>query len=125
MSPRRIFVVLSLLGVCAVLVVSWLWCPALWALALVLPLVALGTFDMLQTKHAILRNFPFLGRITLIEIKLSQGAKPGHGGILPAKKVTLEIAQIRHVPVGQDVISPPTHGRGAARVLQRARHAPR
>ena len=47
--------------------------------------------------------------IKLIEIKLSQGAKPGHGGILPAKKVTLEIAKIRHVPLGQDVISPPTH----------------
>ena len=280
MSPRRIFVVLSVLSVFAVLLVSWLWCPALWALALVLPLVALGAIDMLQTKHAIRRNFPFLGRfrywfeavrpeiqqyfvesnssgrpfsrelrslvyrraknvtdtlpfgteldvysigyqwmnhslcaleppeiqprvriggpaclqpydaavlnvsamsygalsknaisalnrgaklgdfyhntgegglspyhlegggdicwqigtgyfgcrdehgafmpesfaekakspqIKLIEIKLSQGAKPGHGGILPAKKVTLEIAQIRHVPVGQAVISPPTH----------------
>ena len=48
-------------------------------------------------------------QIKLIEIKLSQGAKPGHGGILPAKKVTLEIAAIRHVPLGQDVISPPTH----------------
>jgi glutamate synthase domain-containing protein 2 len=48
-------------------------------------------------------------QIKLIEIKLSQGAKPGHGGILPAKKVTLEIAKIRHVPLGHDVISPPTH----------------
>ncbi len=45
----------------------------------------------------------------MIEIKLSQGAKPGHGGILPGKKVTEEIARIRHVPVGKDVISPPTH----------------
>jgi glutamate synthase domain-containing protein 2 len=280
MSPRRIFVVLSVLGSFGVLLASWLWCPALWALALLLPLVALGGYDMLQTKHAIRRNFPFLGRfrywfeavrpeiqqyfvesnssgrpfsrelrslvyrraknvtdtlpfgteldvyaigyqwmnhslcaleppeapprvriggpaclqpydaavlnvsamsygalsrnaisalnrgaklgdfyhntgegglspyhlegggdicwqigtgyfgcrddhgaflperyaekaknpqIKLIEIKLSQGAKPGHGGILPAKKVTLEIAKIRHVPMGQDVISPPTH----------------
>ena len=48
-------------------------------------------------------------QIKLIELKLSQGAKPGHGGILPAKKVTLEIAKIRHVPLGQDVVSPPTH----------------
>jgi len=48
-------------------------------------------------------------QIKLIEIKLSQGAKPGHGGILPAAKVTPEIAQIRHVPLGEDVISPPTH----------------
>ncbi len=47
--------------------------------------------------------------VKMIEIKLSQGAKPGHGGILPARKVTLEISQIRHVPMNQDVISPPTH----------------
>ena len=47
--------------------------------------------------------------VKMIEIKLSQGAKPGHGGILPAAKVTREIAEIRHVPQGQDVISPPAH----------------
>lgn len=47
--------------------------------------------------------------IKMIEIKLSQGAKPGHGGILPAKKVTPEIAAIRGVPMGQDVLSPPAH----------------
>ncbi len=47
--------------------------------------------------------------IKMIELKLSQGAKPGHGGILPAKKVTLEISQIRGVPMGQDVNSPPGH----------------
>ncbi len=47
--------------------------------------------------------------IKMIEIKLSQGAKPGHGGILPAVKLTEEIAKIRHVPMGQDVISPPAH----------------
>ncbi len=48
-------------------------------------------------------------QVRLIEIKLSQGATPGHGGILPARKVTLEIAQIRNVPMGKDVVSPPTH----------------
>jgi len=47
--------------------------------------------------------------VKMIEIKLSQGAKPGHGGILPAVKLTQEIADIRHVPIGRDVISPPTH----------------
>jgi glutamate synthase domain-containing protein 2 len=280
MSPRRIFVLFSGLGTSAVALLACLWLPALWALSLLLPMVALGAYDMLQKKHAIRRNFPFLGRfrywfeavrpeihqyfvesnssgrpfsrelrslvyrraknvtdtlpfgteydvyqigyqwmnhslcalearevpprvriggpaclqpyeaavlnvsamsygalsrnaisalnrgaklgdfyhntgegglsphhlegggdicwqigtgyfgcrddagdfdpqrfaekaktlqIKLIEIKLSQGAKPGHGGILPAKKVTLEIAKIRHVPMGQDVISPPTH----------------
>ena len=47
--------------------------------------------------------------VKMIEIKLSQGAKPGHGGILPAAKLTREISDIRHVPMGQDVISPPAH----------------
>ena len=47
--------------------------------------------------------------VKMIEIKLSQGAKPGHGGILPAEKVTEEIARIRGVPLGHDVISPPAH----------------
>ena len=48
-------------------------------------------------------------QIRMIEIKLSQGAKPGHGGVLPACKVTPEIAKIRHVPVGLTVLSPPRH----------------
>jgi glutamate synthase domain-containing protein 2 len=47
--------------------------------------------------------------VKMIEIKLSQGAKPGHGGILPAAKLTAEIAGIRRVPMGHDVISPPAH----------------
>jgi len=47
--------------------------------------------------------------VKMIEIKLSQGAKPGHGGILPAAKLTEEIAKIRHVPMGEDVVSPAAH----------------
>lgn len=47
--------------------------------------------------------------VKMIEIKLSQGAKPGHGGILPAAKITPEIAAIRGVEMGKDVISPPAH----------------
>jgi glutamate synthase domain-containing protein 2 len=47
--------------------------------------------------------------VRMIEIKLSQGAKPGHGGILPGAKVTAEIAATRGVPVGVDCISPPRH----------------
>lgn len=50
-----------------------------------------------------------LDNVKMIEIKLSQGAKPGHGGILPAVKLTEEIAKIRHVPMGKDVISPAAH----------------
>lgn len=48
-------------------------------------------------------------QVKMIELKLSQGAKPGHGGILPAAKVTKEISEIRSVPVGEDVLSPPNH----------------
>jgi len=47
--------------------------------------------------------------VKMIEIKLSQGAKPGHGGILPGAKATAEIAAIRHIEIGKDVISPPYH----------------
>ena len=47
--------------------------------------------------------------VKMIEIKLSQGAKPGHGGILPAAKITPEIVAIRKVVPGQDVVSPPAH----------------
>jgi glutamate synthase domain-containing protein 2 len=48
-------------------------------------------------------------QIKMIEIKLSQGAKPGHGGVLPGAKVTAEIAEIRNVPIGKDCISPAAH----------------
>jgi len=48
-------------------------------------------------------------QVKLIEIKMSQGAKPGHGGILPGPKVTAEIAAARGVPEGQDCISPSSH----------------
>jgi len=47
--------------------------------------------------------------VRMIEIKLSQGAKPGKGGILPGVKVTPEIAQIRGIPVGMDSVSPNRH----------------
>lgn len=49
------------------------------------------------------------GNIKMIEIKLSQGAKPGHGGILPASKNTKEIAKIRGIEPNVDVVSPPYH----------------
>ncbi len=50
-----------------------------------------------------------LDAIKMIEIKFSQGAKPGHGGILPKEKVTDEISAIRLVSKGQDILSPPKH----------------
>ncbi len=48
-------------------------------------------------------------QVKMIEIKLSQGAKPGHGGMLPGPKVTSEIAQARGIPIGVDCISPSAH----------------
>ena len=48
-------------------------------------------------------------QVKMIEIKLSQGAKPGHGGILPAEKITPEIAETRGVPMGVDCVSPSRH----------------
>ncbi len=63
-----------------------------------------GTFNPeLFQKNAALPT------VKMIEVKLSQGAKPGHGGILPAKKNTPEIAAIRHVKPGTAVLSPPRH----------------
>lgn len=50
-----------------------------------------------------------LDSVKMIEIKFSQGAKPGHGGILPKEKVTDEIAAIRLVSKGNDIVSPPKH----------------
>jgi len=64
-----------------------------------------GNFSMEKIVELTQKN-PF---VRAIEIKLSQGAKPGKGGILPAKKITKEISDIRHVPMGQDVISPASH----------------
>lgn len=48
-------------------------------------------------------------QIKMIEIKLSQGAKPGHGGMLPASKITPEISEARGIPMGIDCVSPPSH----------------
>ncbi len=48
-------------------------------------------------------------QVRAIEFKLSQGAKPGRGGVLPAAKITKEIAAIRGIPMGQDCISPAAH----------------
>jgi glutamate synthase domain-containing protein 2 len=48
-------------------------------------------------------------QVKMIELKLSQGAKPGHGGVLPQAKVSAEIAEARGVPMGQDCVSPAKH----------------
>ena len=66
-------------------------------------------------------------QVRMIEIKLSQGAKPGHGGVLPAAKVSPEIAATRGVPVGQDCVSPAAHAafdspRGLLAFVERLRN---
>jgi len=48
-------------------------------------------------------------QVKMVELKLSQGAKPGHGGVLPAPKVSQEISETRGVPMGEDCISPSRH----------------
>ena len=50
-----------------------------------------------------------LPQVKMVELKMSQGAKPGHGGVLPAAKVSEEISRTRGVPMGQDCISPSGH----------------
>lgn len=63
-----------------------------------------GSFDPEQFKDQAADD-----QVKMIEIKLSQGAKPGHGGVLPGGKVTEEIAEARGVPVGETVYSPASH----------------
>lgn len=63
-----------------------------------------GRFDLARFKDVVSRN-----PVKAIEIKLSQGAKPGKGGVLPAAKITPEIAAIRGIPMGQDCVSPAAH----------------
>jgi len=56
-----------------------------------------------------LRHIAKHAEVKMFELKISQGAKPGKGGILPAEKVTQEIADIRSIPKGEDSISPNRH----------------
>ncbi|MFJ7568102.1 FMN-binding glutamate synthase family protein [Herminiimonas sp. NPDC097707] len=63
-----------------------------------------GSFS--AEKFAVNANLP---QVKMIEVKLSQGAKPGHGGMLPGAKVSIEIATARGIPVGMDCISPSSH----------------
>lgn len=64
-----------------------------------------GNFSMEKLVELVSNN-PF---IRAIEVKLSQGAKPGKGGVLPGAKITKQIADIRGVEIGKDVLSPPNH----------------
>src|SRR5919112_1772117 len=63
-----------------------------------------GRFDLLRLKDVVAST-----PVRALEVKLSQGAKPGLGGLLPAAKVSPEIAQTRGVPVARDCVSPSRH----------------
>ncbi len=63
-----------------------------------------GKFDLTRFKDVVNAN-----PIRAIEVKLSQGAKPGLGGVLPAVKITHELAEIRGIPMGEDCLSPSSH----------------
>jgi len=63
-----------------------------------------GTFS--RDKFAEAARLP---QVKMVELKMSQGAKPGHGGVLPAAKVSAEISRTRGVPMGEDCISPSGH----------------
>ena len=64
-----------------------------------------GRFSMEKLIEKVQKN----PTLRAIELKLSQGAKPGKGGMLPAAKINQEIADIRHIPMGKDAISPAFH----------------
>ena len=61
MSPRSIFIVLSIISILIISAVSFFWQPILWALVIVLPLTFIGITDLTQTKSSIRRNFPVIG----------------------------------------------------------------
>ncbi|MEO1681553.1 MAG: FMN-binding glutamate synthase family protein [Pseudomonadota bacterium] len=63
-----------------------------------------GRFDSEKFREQALNP-----QVKMIELKISQGAKPGHGGVLPAAKITPEIAEARGVPMGVDCVSPAAH----------------
>jgi glutamate synthase domain-containing protein 2 len=63
-----------------------------------------GTFSLARALETIAS-----AKVRAIEIKLSQGAKPGLGGLLPAAKVTAEVSAIRGIPIGKDCVSPSAH----------------
>jgi len=64
-----------------------------------------GKFSM----EKLMEKINFNPTLRAIEVKLSQGAKPGKGGMLPASKINKEIAEIRNIPIGKDAISPAFH----------------
>ena len=70
---RRVFVIVSICVFLFVFVISWSWPPMLWSLIVVAPLVTVGIYDVMQTRHSITRNFPLAGRLRFFMEKLRPG----------------------------------------------------
>jgi glutamate synthase domain-containing protein 2 len=59
---RRKFITYSIVSLCIVAVAAYFWLPVLWVLAIIIPLILCGVYDMMQTRHTLWRNFPLVGR---------------------------------------------------------------
>lgn len=66
MKVKEKFVLISAFVIIIVLIISNFWPPVLWSSILIIPLIILGIIDMIQTKHAIKRNFPVIGRMKYV-----------------------------------------------------------
>jgi glutamate synthase domain-containing protein 2 len=75
MHIRPLFLIFSAVAVVFVALLAWFWQPAVWLFAVVLPLIGLGLQDYFQTKHAIRRNFPLLGRARYLAETLRPGVQ--------------------------------------------------
>jgi len=62
MKVREQFILLSIILIVSIIVIAQFWQPAFWSFIVIVPLILMGIFDILQTKHTIRRNFPLLGR---------------------------------------------------------------
>src|SRR6201996_7263114 len=63
---RRLFLFSSILILAMLITWSIIWHPAVWSLVIVVPLIAVGVYDMLQTRHSITRNFPLVGHMRFL-----------------------------------------------------------
>ena len=66
MKVREKFILLSILITVSIFIISRFWYLMLWSFILIAPLILMGVFDVLQTKHAIRRNFPVIGRMRYV-----------------------------------------------------------
>ena len=66
MKVREQFIIISIVSILLIVGIAQFWSPILWSFIIVAPLIVMGIFDTLQTKHTIRRNFPVLGRMRYV-----------------------------------------------------------